>query len=196
MPDLSKLDPLIPQLMSAVIILRGDLLSERERKYIRVVVRLTDKALNEYNIVRDYILAQLKEMQRSADDMSRNGRKMYFLGIVNHMENCINATRRLFGLLEAVKSERNRGLTIDRNLRKKIESNLHNVKNIRNSVEHIDGEIQRDEMSGPITLILSDDDKGVEIGEFSLEFEELAHLLKLFHELSVQWIADFCRKSL
>ena len=117
------------------------------------------------------------------------------LSFVDHMEYCINTTRRLFSVLESTKREPNGELTIDRSLRRRIETHLDTVRDIRDFVEHIDEKIQHGETTGPVMMKLSDDDEGVEIVEYSLKFVDLARLLKRFHELSIQWLADFRGES-
>lgn len=194
MPDLSYLNPLIPGLMTAVMGFNGELLTDKERKYVRVFVRLTEKAIDEYKATREYVIAQVEEKQRSAEEMQREGRKLYILNIVNHAENCLNAARRLFYLLDSVKSESG-GLSIDRSLRKRIETHSKKIKNIRGAVEHVEKEIQRGETADPVMLMLSDDDESIVIAGYSLRFEDLARLLERFHELARQWLGDFCRKA-
>ena len=90
MPDLSYLETLIPGFMTAVLVADGELLTPRERLYVRIFVRLVEKAINEYTKARGYIIAQVEEAQRSAKAMIKHGRKLYLFGIINHMENCVN----------------------------------------------------------------------------------------------------------
>jgi hypothetical protein len=192
MPDLSHLETLIPGFMTAVLVADGKLLTSRERLYVRIFVRLVEKAINEYTKARRHIIAEVEEAQRSAEEMTKHGRRLYLLGIINHMENCINAARRLFSLLDSVKRERG-GLSIDRSLRKRIESHYEKIRDIRVAVEHIEGEIQKDAGTKPVMLALTDDEDGVQIAGYKLKFEDLARLLEHFHELALQWLDDYCK---
>jgi hypothetical protein len=188
MPDLSHLETLIPNLMTAVMAFEGKNLTKKERLYVRIFVRLIQKAINEYKLTRECVIDQV-------EDMKRGGEHLFIFGIINHMEDCINATRRLFALLKSVKGERGGGLRIDRQLRKRIEKPLNDVKIIRHFVEHIDEKIQKGETTGPVMLDISDDDERIEIAGYSMRFEDLARLLERFHELAKQWLDDFCREA-
>lgn len=195
MKDLSHLDSLIPGLMTAVLGFNGELLTEKERSYVRVFVRLVEKAINEYKVARECVIAQVEEMQRSSEEMERDGRELYILDFVNQMENCIHTTRRLFGLFESVKREHRNGLRIDRLLRRRIEKLLDDIKNIRDFVEHIDEKIQKGETTGPVMLTISDNDESVEIAGYLFRFEDLARLLERYHKIAFKWLDDFCKKS-
>ncbi len=195
MPDLSHLDPLTPGFMSAVMGFSGDLLTKKERAYMRVLVRLTERAITEYNSSRQCIIDQLKEMKRPPEEMEKEGRPLFILNFIDHMEYCIDITRRLFSILESAKREPKGGLTIHRSLRRKIETHFDKVKNIRDFIIHIDEKIIDSETTGMVMLKLSDDDKRVEIMKYSLEFDDLAILLECFHNLSLQWLDDFCKKT-
>ena len=193
MPDLSHLETLIPYLMTSLMTAGGEKLTEKERLYVRVFVRLAEKAINDYKTTRKYVIAEVEEMQRSTKEMMREGRQLYVFGFINHVENCLNAVRRLFSLLDSVKSESG-GLSIDRSLRRRIETHYEKVKNIRVAVEHIESKIQEGETTGPVMLTISDDDESVEIAGHSLRFEDLARVLEHFHRMSWQWLDDFCKK--
>jgi len=181
MPDLTALDSLIPGFMNAVTFFNGDELTEREKLYIRVFVRLVNKALIEYEEARKCVMAQLQERQRL----------FYMLAFVDHMENCLNAARRLFGIIDAAKSEQG-ALKIDRILRKYAESHFNDVKNIRDCIEHMDEKIQKDKNAGLIMLSVSQDNKGVEISSELIKFDDLAGVLKRFHEVALKWMDAFC----
>jgi len=195
MPDLSHLDPLTPGFIAAVMGFRGELLTSKEKAYMRVLVRLTERAIIEYNVARKCIIDQIKEMKSAPEEMEKKGRHLYMLNFIDHMEYCINTIRRLFWILEAAKREPNRGLTIDHFLRNRIETHYDNVKKIRDFIIHIDERIHDKETTGVVMLKLSDDDTGVEIMEYSLEFNDLTILLERFHELACQWLDDFCKKQ-
>jgi len=186
MPDLSHLESLIPGFMTAIIGFNGELLTEKERLYVRVFVRLVDKAINEYITVRNYIIKQV-------EDMKHQGGNLYYFGIVNHMDTCINTTRRLFNILESIKRQHG-GLTIDSDIRKRIERHKSAIKNIRDSEEHINEVIQLGKTSGPFMLSITDDDMGVKIANHTVKFDDLAQSLQYFHKMAFQWLDDYCKK--
>jgi len=195
MPDLSHLDPLIPGLMTTLMAFKGETLTDKERGYVRVFALHVEKAITEYNEARKCVVAELEEMQRSAEEIAGEGRKLYFLGFDNHMKDCLKATRRLFSTLEFVKRVQGGGLTKDRQLTRRIKRHEKAVSNMRDFNEHIDEKIKNRNNSVPVMLMLSDDDEGVKIAEYSLKFVDLAWLLERFHELARRWLEDFCRKA-
>jgi hypothetical protein len=194
MPDISQLETLFPGFMSAMVVTEGKMLTPRERLYIRIFVRLVEKAINEYKKARECIIAQVNEAQCDVELVKYPVHviKLYTFGIIDHLENCINAIRRLFKLLYSVKSERG-GLSIDRNLRKRIESHYKEINDIRVAVEHIEGKIQKGVGTKPVMLALTDDDAGVQITKYKLNFEDLARLIGHFHKLALQWLDDYCK---
>jgi len=194
MPDLAHLDSLIPCLMTALLSSEGRHLTKNEKLYVRVFVRLVDKAITAYEATRACVIATVEEMQRSPEEMEQQGRQFYMFGFINNMENCLNAARRLFSLLDSVKSEAG-GLQIKRDLSRRIATHFNAIKDIRVAVEHIESKIQGGEISGPVMLTVSDDDESVEIAGYSIRFEDIARLLKHFHAMALQWLDDFCKKS-
>jgi len=193
MPDISDLDPMIPNLMTSLMTSSGKSLTENEQKFVRVFVRLVEKAKSEYMQAREYVLADIKEEQRTPEEMSRDGRPLYLIDITNHMENCLNAVHRLYKLLDAAKSKR-KGLQIDRLLRRKLNAYYGSVKKIRGIVEHIENKIQAGWVSGPVMLVLSDDGVKVTIADYSLRLCDLAKIIREFQKLAIQWLDDFCKK--
>lgn len=187
MPDLSHLDPLRPNLLTSVIGFGGETLSGKEKEYVLAFVRFTDKAISEYDAVRDYVIAQEK-------DRDQQGGQLFIFGIVNNMENCINTTKRLFGILKAAKSEKNRKLTIDKLLQKRIQTHYDSIKDIRSFIEHLDEKIYRGLTGGEVMISTTEDDRSIKIANQTIEFDALAQLLSHFHTLAVQWLDDYCKK--
>jgi hypothetical protein len=114
-----------------------------------------------------------------------------------HIENCINATRRLYHILDAVKTEKKCGgkLSLNRQMRKILEAQSKEIIDVRDGVEHIDDIIQKSEVTGPIVLSISDDEEGIELAGYYVRFVDLALVLNRFHELAKQWLDDFCREA-
>ena len=132
-------------------------------------------------------------MKRTSKEIQKNGRYIYFVDFDYHMENCLNAVRRLYYLLDFAKSERG-GLRIDRTLKRKINAHRKKIVNIRGAVEHIEKELRKKDNVSPIMLMVSEDDESVIIAGYSLQFENLAQLLIDFHTMAKQWLDDFCRE--
>jgi len=194
MPDISQLETLFPGFMTAMFVTEGKMLTPKERLYIRIFVRLVEKAINEYKKARECIISQVNETQCEVEVVKYPVHviRLYTFGIIDHLENCINAIRRLFKLLDSVKRERG-GLNIERTLRKRIESHNKEINDIRCVVEHIEGEIQKDAGTKPVMLALTADDEGIQITKYNLKFEDLARLLAHFHKLALQWLDDYCK---
>lgn len=186
MPDLSDLDfPLIGRLIVQLLVGERDL-SPNARRYRRNFVRLLDKALREYKESRELILAEVAETNHPS-----GGRPIYFLAFTDHIETCINAVSRLFRLLERIKSEKD-SPKFPRELRRLIETRNKSVANIRNSVEHIDEQIQKGEIAPgkPIMLALNKDSDGISISSFEIKFTELAMVLEKMHEIALYILKD------
>jgi hypothetical protein len=182
MPDLSGLESIIPGLMTSLLGFRGHRLTEKEKKYYRVFLRLVNKAHKNYQEAREAIITYLHNRE-------------YVLIIpfdfVDYIENCLNAVRRLYGVLENVKREKRGGLTTDRTQFKIINQYFEETKKIRDVIEHLDEFIQKDILEGPIILTISEDDKHVGIGEHSIGFDELAKVILMFYEIGRAWQEDF-----
>ena len=76
----------------------------KSEMYRGVFIRLTDKALYEYNMARNAILAQI-EGKDINHPLTTNigGTFFYHVVIGNHLETCINAIKRALNILERVK---------------------------------------------------------------------------------------------
>jgi len=193
MPDLSHLETLLPNLFTAVLGAEGKFLTKRERCIVRVFATLTEKARISYYRARELLLAEIEEMKRTSEEIQKNGRYFYFVDFDYHMENCLNAVRRLYWLLDFVKGEHG-GIRINRTLKRRINAHRDKIANIRGAVEHLEKEIRKKDDVSPIMLMVSEDDKSVIIAGYSLEFENLAQLLTDFHTMAKQWLDDFCRE--
>ncbi len=182
MPDLSGLDyPLIGRLIVQLLVgERG--LSPNAKRYRRNFIRVLDKALREYHKARELILAEIAKTNVS----SKHGPGMYFIGFTDHIETCINALSRLFKLLERIKSEKD-SPKFPRELRRLIETKSESVADVRNSVEHIDEQIQKGEIAPgkPIMLTINKNSDGILISSFEIKFAELAMVLEKMHEIAL-----------
>jgi hypothetical protein len=178
MPDLSGLDALTNRLLVQVII--GDPgISKKVALYRRNFVRLVDKALKEYHEAREAVLADIAEAWG-----------MYFIAFTDHIETCINATARLYKLLERIKSEKE-APAFPRELRELVETKNESIRYIRDSVEHMDKDIQKGEVEPgkPIMLTVSENDESIIIANHEIKFEELAMVLEKMHGIA-QYILE------
>ena len=116
--------------------------------------------------------------------MTRNGRYIYMLKFVDHMENCVSTVRRILRFLDILKGNQD-GLAFSRNVRKHIESLTTPIVDVRNTLEHMDERIQKDDIqeNEPVMLKVTDSQDGIMIGGQSLKFSTLSTLIKQLHTL-------------
>ena len=186
MPDLSSLDShLITRLIPQLLIGEPNL-SPKAAQYRRNFIRLIDKSLREYSEARDHLLSEVAESKRTTEEMIKTGRHLYVIGFTDYMENCINAISRLFRLLDRIRSEKE-SPEFPRALRRLLLTKSQSIKDIRNSVEHIDEQIQKDEISAgnPIMLSYNNDGDGIAISNFNIKFQDLASVLTNMHEIAL-----------
>ena len=185
MPDLSGLDFLTNRLIVQLLIgERG--LSQKTRLYRRIFVRLVDRALREYHEARELILAQIAEMNRSPKEMSRHGRSVYLFAFPDHIETCINAVRRLYKLLERIKSEKE-SPGLPRELRRQLETMEGKIVKIRVAIEHMDERILNGEIAAgkPVMATGSKNWDAVVVADEEIKFEDLAIVLRKMYEIAL-----------
>ena len=186
MDDLSGLRKLQPTLLLNVVFAQGDREVNRQTALNRrVFVRLVDKAVDEYEESRNLIVAQIAEGRRSWEEMARSGRFIYMFKFVDHMENCISTVRRILRFLEVLKRDQD-GLAFPRPIRQDIEALTRPIVKVRNTVEHMDERIRRDEIGEdePVMLKVMESQDGVMIGGQTLRFSTLSSLIRKLHSLA------------
>jgi len=144
--------------------------------YRKLFVRLADKAIYEYSIVREAVIDQINDKDGG----------IYIVPIINHLENCINALRRLFCLFKYIKSVKQNYFFIDRNLRRSIDIKFHQIKGLRNLIEHMDEKILKGgiKKGQTIALDISEDASEIMIGDIRLSTTDLSNLIKSFYAIA------------
>lgn len=179
MPEISDLKTsaialyIVTQLVGA-----GKNMEPHIEKYRKNFVRLVDKAVYEYNEARGAIIAQIEDKQAT----------IYIPAIINHLENCINAIRRSLKLLDRIRNHPRAPFIMDKNTYKLINSYSKDVTSIRDTIEHIDERIAKDEIKKncPVALDISEDaSKGI-IGDKSISLIRLANLIRKLHGLALE----------
>ncbi len=177
MPDLSHLtqNKLVPIYLIAGLAGADRDLDKKFILYRKIFVRLVDKAIYEYLLVRKAVINQIN---------ARRG-EIYIFSAMDHLENCINSVRRLFHLFDRIKGNRKNPFIIDKILRKLISSNFSKIKDVRDFVEHIDEDTQKGTIRDgqPIALKINKDASKVSIGECELSLLDLAMLITKFYEI-------------
>lgn len=175
MPELSGLDyPLINRLIVQLLVGEKDF-SIEARLYRRNFIRLIDKAIEEYNNAREVLLEQIKT----------GGQGIYVITFTNQIENCLNAVRRLYLLLDRIKAEK-KSPAIPKETRRMLETQSKSIKSIRDAVEHIDSVIRKGEIAPgkPVMLVANKAEDGVIVADHEIKFKELALILKNMNELA------------
>lgn len=177
-PELARLEPRL--LLLSAFIGNGNL-SRNAGLIRRNLVRLVDKAIFEYTLARQAVLDQIAESKRPYEEMIK-GRVIYMFGFTNHMENCLNAVRRVIGLLEVLRSDVSAPAQ-DRITRRLVDAHAAPLIDIRDILEHMGSAVNEDEIQDGHAVILSlgPDESSVCIGAHSLSFSSLATIIKAVH---------------
>jgi hypothetical protein len=161
-PSPAKNVPLSNKLMPIVLFGLDQKYLDREGQlYLRLLCRLIDKAIDEYALAKE-----------SAEQEIKVGNKLeYGFSIIDHLENCINALNRVSKAFE-----RARGNGLLKYLSKESKRDLDHIRisGIRNSMEHIEREIQGKKIVGPLYLSFDSSYNKICINN---EFIEVAHLV-------------------
>jgi len=186
MPDLSGLDSSLKGRLMVQALLGDRGVSQEVGLYRREFIRLVDKASDEYQEARAAILAQIAEAKRPAEEMLKHGRQIFMFDFTDHMETCFDAVRRLYKLLDKIKSEKE-SPEIPTELLELVEAKTSSIAHVRNAAQHMDERIEKGErVAGePIMLTLNKNEDGVVLLKHELKFEELAMVLKKMHEIAV-----------
>lgn len=185
MEDLSNLEKLLPVLMLNLVFTQGDKdISRRTALARKLLIRLLDKALYEYNEARKMIKYQIAESQKDDKEKMENGRHIYLHKFIDHIENCICTVRRILRFLNILKGDKN-SFAFPRVIRKQIENLTSPIVELRNNIEHMDETIRKDAIQEDesIMLRISDSQDGIIIGRQSLKFVALSTLIKKLHEI-------------
>jgi hypothetical protein len=186
-PELGRLQP---QLMLTAAFIGNGTLSQNAALMRREVVRLIDKAIYEYTLAQQAIIDQIAETHRPYEELVK-GRIIYMIGFTDHMENCINATRRLVALLQNLRSDRSAPLQ-DKIKRRLVEAHANPLIDIRDTLEHMGEIISEDKMPDghPVVIALGDDQASIQLGAYSLSFQSLSIILRALHSEAVILLAQ------
>ena len=139
-------------------------------------VRLIDKAIYEYQFAREAIIDELEEKNSI----------IHTIAIINHLENCINSIHRVFKLYDRIKKSPH-APKMDKILKKLAEVYEKPIRDMRHTLEHIDNEIQNDNIKDgqAVALKISKDYKSVEIAGCSMELLDITNILKHLYKIGL-----------
>lgn len=177
-PELERLGP---QLLVLTAFVGNGRLSRNGGLLRRNIVRLVDKAIFEYTLARQAVLDQIAESQRPLEELL-SGRIIYMFYFTNHMENCVNAVRRVIGLLEALRSDTSAPVQ-DRITRRLTSAHAGSLLHLRDLLEHIGSAINADQIwdGHAAVLSLGPDESSVCIGAHQLSFFSLTTIMSALH---------------
>ncbi len=146
------------------------------------IVRLVDKAVREYMFARNAILEQVAECQRPVEELMK-GRVLHMFGFVDHMENSINAIRRVLKFLELLRSDRS-APPQDRTRRRLVRAHSEPLIGIRDTLEHIGERLDKGPISNdqPVILKLGDDQESIILLDSRLTFSSIETILRAVHD--------------
>ncbi len=181
-PELGRLQP---QLMLTTTFVGNGSLSSNAAGMRHEVIRLMDKAIFEYTLARQAIINQISEGQRPYEELVE-GRVIYMHGFINHIENCINAVRRLIALMEYLRSDRSAPLQ-DKTKRRLISALADDLIDIRNTLEHMGEMISESQIldGHPVVIAIGQDQASIQLGKHTLSFQSLTSMLRALHSEAV-----------
>lgn len=183
MQDLSdlKMDAMATSILQAFLPSSDD---RKMRLYQHIFARLVDKGIYEYQLAREHLVKQVMESKRPYEELVR-GRIIYMDGFTNHLENCINAVGRLLRLRDKLLSQQ-LDPPIPKTLRKVLQASSSTLVDVRNTMEHMDDVIRRDELEeGEVGILsLGKDQASAVIGGYSISFRDLETTLRKLHEIA------------
>lgn len=185
-PNLSTLNkPVILNLMLNRAFGGSGQLEYQARAFHSGFVRTMDKAIFEYESAR-------KCLDRA---IARNYRIANYFRCLAHLETCVNSIKRAISFLERLKRCL-RDLPVERMTRKLIESHFNNIRNVRDTVEHIDEHILKGEVKkgDPLVLAIPDDEKSIQISNHKIRFDQLASVIRNLHTIAEN-LAKYPRKK-
>jgi len=182
MPDLSSINtPAMPDTAMGIIIGKWAQRNDQVWLYIHNLIRITDKAIFEYEAARKSYLKQLDTLRNGVLPLSALFRS------VAHLETCINSVRRALRFIERLNGYEGEA-AISRTTRKIIRIHAKVSVNIRDVVEHMDEMIADGSFvkgKAPM-LMLTESGDGACIADYSIQFGDLASLLRKLKELAIQ----------
>lgn len=176
-PAINKESPLIKRLIMPALVGFDEVLGNNGKLYLRLLVRLVDKSVSEYNIAKEYLDQEIK-----------NGNKLdYGFIIINHLENCINAINRVAKTFQSSMKVSNKIKDNDKLSKYLSKESIENIEkfntaSIRNKVEHIDDDIQKGEFRGQLFLAVDNNYEKICISNKSISLSDLVLIIESYRK--------------
>lgn len=170
-PVVNRDGSLLTRLLPIAIIGADRVLDKQSQLYFRLLVRLVDKAFDEYSTAREYINKEIET----------NDKLAYRFGIINHLENCLNAINRAAKTFKTSMNGKNK--LLDYMSKESLEKIAKcDTSTVRNRVEHIDEDIQKGKLHGPIFLDVDNNYEKICISNKCATFPDLVAIIESYHE--------------
>lgn len=170
-PSLSQAQPKLVGCFIARC-LAGGYCDKEEQKWDALLTRLVDFAVAEYEYARERWLQELNVREMSQEEIfDQGGQVLHQLYMINHFESCMNAVSRVIRFMNI------KGL-----------SHKNVVKNMRDSIEHMDERIQKDPNAMPVAIAFNEEEYSVVISardpdkkSYKLKVSDLGNVLTELH---------------
>ncbi|MDA3840432.1 MAG: hypothetical protein PF572_05045 [Patescibacteria group bacterium] len=165
------------------------LLENESKMYIRILVRLIDKACDEYSKMENLVNDELQTGDKLANRFN----------IINHLENCINAINRAMKVVNRIFLENREGesselsrLVTDNDLADKVRN--YSTSSIRNRIEHIDEDIYERAFRGNLFLDIDENYEKICINGTEMLINDLVGILQDYHQFVVHIFSNLPNK--
>ena len=129
------------------------------------LVRLTDKAVHEYEAAR------VQGLDFAANQESNTPTLSPYYRAIDHFENCINALHRALLFAEGIRKQRDVP-EIDRTAWRALQHAQDRINGVRDAVEHNDERLRKGDPEGLAFLVLGDD--ALQVADKIITYPELA----------------------
>lgn len=167
----------------------GTWLNPNFEHFLRLYVRLVDKAISEYNSARELILLELDEPKRPIKELEK-GRIIYHPDIISEFENCVNSLNRALNLITNIGHSDKAPFYINKITRKTITQFSNRLDDIRNRIEHIEKFILNGQIKSGETVSLdtSEDASFLSINGISINTVDIFNVLHELHAIGLEMV--------
>lgn len=181
MPDLSGLSPRLLEYAVKTAVAGGAPADPVARRLCMNFIRLTDLTIHEYESAR----TNLSKVVESEGVAEQYDRLYWYFRLCDHLELCVISLKRAINAMCRV-SACKEAPDIDRTSRRFLDAHESNIRNIRDTVTHIEEDIA----TGKITtghshaLRAAQDGDRARIGEYEIKFSDLSSVIRKLHAIA------------
>jgi hypothetical protein len=143
----------------------------KQARLLTSIVVCTDKAKREYNFAVES-MHKHHSVEGDYNDL--------IIGL-GHFENCINAIKRSLRVLNRIKGEKDLP-SIDKAILNIIQKYEPSITNIRDSIEHLEGELLKSiEVGEAHLLAIKKDGLSLELGKNEIKISDIENVIRKLH---------------